>query len=185
MDCWVLLTTRSEAIDSNILRLIWQADTNLGLYPYVHMHMDVYTHVCTHACTTQITIKVYRSATSDLALDPSGFFLLSQQRLSLNLPSLTQGYKKGISRKIFSCNKWQGGRHLPTRMGQGKGRKGLVRPLMWKDRSGTPRGHLALLKFKGSMWNGERRDACVEKCTGDTKATDPMAQRQHLRTITG
>lgn len=37
------------------------------------------------------------------------------------------------------------------------------------------------MKFKGSTRNGERRDACVEKCTGDTKATDPMAQKTALK----
>ena len=65
--------------------------------------------------------------------------------------------------------------------GQRHKRSGEIQPLMWKDRSGTPRGHLGLLKFKGSMSNGERRDACVEKCTGDTKATDPMAQKAALK----
>lgn len=65
--------------------------------------------------------------------------------------------------------------------GQGQKPSGEIQPLMWKDRSETPRGHLALLKFKGSMRNGERRDARVEKCIGDTQVTDPMAQKAALK----
>lgn len=65
--------------------------------------------------------------------------------------------------------------------GQGQKRSGEIQPLMWKDRSGTPRGHLALLKFSGRMRNGERRGARVEKCAGDSKAADPMAQKAALK----
>lgn len=37
------------------------------------------------------------------------------------------------------------------------------------------------MKFSGRMRNGERRGARVEKCTGDTRAADPMAPKAALK----
>lgn len=131
---------------------------------------------CAHACTCVYT-HAHTHTTLTMAI--KAILFIPAEAVPGSALSYSD-HAKGSSR--FPVTNDSVGGTCPPRWDRARAeRSGEIQPLMWKDRSGTPRGHLALLKFSGRMRNGGRRGAHVGKCTGDTKAADPMAQKAALK----